>query len=81
MRLLRSIEFERKYARLPERVRRAFDKQSLFLVQNLHHPSLRAKKYDEAQDLWQARVNKNWRFYFFIQDDVYYIVDIIPHPK
>jgi len=81
MRLVRSTAFERKYAKAPEPVQRAFDKQSLLLVQNLHHPSLRAKKFDEAQDLWQARVNKDWRFYFFIQDDVYYIVDIIPHPK
>jgi mRNA interferase RelE/StbE len=52
-----------------------------FLEQNLRHPSLRAKKYDESRGLWQARVSKDWRFYFLIQDDVYYIVDIIPHPK
>ncbi len=62
-------------------VRKALFKQVKFLEQNLRHPSLRAKKYDEAQDLWQARVNKDWRFYFLIRDDVYYIVDIIPHPK
>jgi mRNA-degrading endonuclease RelE of RelBE toxin-antitoxin system len=66
---------------LPANVRKAFFKQVKFLEQNLRHPSLRAKKYDEANDLWQARVNKDWRFYFLIQDDVYYIVDIIPHPK
>ncbi len=81
MELLRSIRFERSYAKAPQQVQRAFDKQSLLLLQNLHHPSLRAKKYDESQDLWQARVNKSWRFYFLIQDDVYYIVDIVPHPK
>jgi len=62
-------------------VRKAFFKQVKFLEQDLHHPSLRAKKYDESKDLWQARVNRDWRFYFQIQDDVYYIVDIIPHPK
>jgi plasmid maintenance system killer protein len=56
-------------------------KQSLLLIQDLHHPSLRAKKYDENRGLWQARVNKDWRFYFFIQDDAYLIVNIIPHPK
>jgi mRNA interferase RelE/StbE len=66
---------------LPASVRKAFFKQVRFLEQDLHHPSLRAKKYDESQDLWQARVNKDWRFYFKIEDDVYYIVDIIPHPK
>jgi plasmid maintenance system killer protein len=51
------------------------------LEQDLMHPSLHAKKYDESKNLWQARVNKSWRFYFLIQDDVYYIVAIIPHPK
>jgi plasmid maintenance system killer protein len=42
---------------------------------------LRAKKYDEAQDRWQARVNKDWRFYFTIVNDTYYILKLIPHPK
>ena len=66
---------------LPASISKAFFKQVKFLERDLHHPSLRAKKYDESQDLWQARVNKDWRFYFQIHDDVYYIVDIIPHPK
>ena len=66
---------------LSAEVRKAFFKQVKLLEQNLMHPSLRAKKYDESQDLWQARVNKDWRFYFLIQNDVYYIVDITPHPK
>lgn len=81
MKLFRSIRFERSYAAAPLQVQRAFDKQSLLLLQNLHHPSLRAKKYDEGRNLWQARVNKSWRFYFLIQGDLYYIVDIVPHPK
>ncbi|MGA2269033.1 MAG: hypothetical protein ABSH44_11245 [Bryobacteraceae bacterium] len=81
MKLLRTTRFERNYAKAPQQVQRAFDKQSLLLLQNLHHPSLRAKKYDESRGLWQARVNKDWRFYFLIRDDWYLIVDIIPHPK
>jgi len=65
----------------PADVRRAFFKQVGFLEQDLHHPSLRAKKYDEGRDIWQARVNGSWRFYFHIVGDVYLIPDIIPHPK
>ena len=53
----------------PASVRRAFFKQVKLLVSNLRHPSLRAKKYDEAKDRWQARVNRNWHFYFTIKDD------------
>jgi mRNA-degrading endonuclease RelE of RelBE toxin-antitoxin system len=71
----------RQYVAAPPSVRKAFDKQVKLLVENLHHPSLRAKKYDEANDLWQARVNRGWRLYFVIQDDTYVIVAIVPHPK
>jgi plasmid maintenance system killer protein len=81
MKLKRTARFERNYSRAPLQVQRAFDKQSLLLLQNPRHPSLRAKKYDESRDLWQARVNKDWRFYFLIQDGGYLILDIIPHPK
>jgi mRNA interferase RelE/StbE len=81
MKLLRSTHSERNYAKAPYQVQRAFDKQSLLLVQNLHHPSLRAKKYDESRGLWQARVNKDWRFYFLIRNDICHIVDIVLHPK
>jgi len=65
----------------PPSVRKAFYKQIAFLVVNLHHPSLHAKKYDEANDVWQARINRDWRFYFVIMDDSYVILDVIPHPK
>ena len=48
----------------PHSVRKAFFKQIRFLKENLRHPSLYAKKYDEAAGIWQARVNDSWRFYF-----------------
>lgn len=65
----------------PADVRKAFFKQVTFLAGNLHHPSLRARKYDESRDRWQARVNRNWRFYFNIVGDTYIVRDIVPHPK
>jgi len=65
----------------PPNVRRAFEKQVRFLAANLQHPSLHAKKYDEARDVWQARVTRAWRFFFTITDDTYCIEDVIPHPK
>jgi len=65
----------------PPNVRRAFEKQLRFLASNLLHPSLRAKRYDESAELWQARVNRNWRFYFTIVGDTFFIEDVIAHPK
>jgi hypothetical protein len=69
------------YSKAPKTVQDAFDKQSRLLLQNLHHPSLHAKKYDEASDLWQARVNYSWRFYFRIVGNVYLMDEIKHHPK
>lgn len=65
----------------PPEVQKAFIKQLSLLARNLQHPGLHAKKYDEAKDRWQARVNKDWRFYFTIVGDTYIVTDIIPHPK
>jgi mRNA-degrading endonuclease YafQ of YafQ-DinJ toxin-antitoxin module len=39
------------------------------------------RSYDEARDLWQARVTKDWRFYFKIVDDTYRLEDIKKHPR
>ena len=69
------------YNRAPFSVQKAFDKQARLLAENLLHPSLHAKKFSEAENIWQARVNKNWRFYFKIDSDTYLIVRIVPHPK
>jgi len=49
-------------SKVPKPVRKAFYKQVGFLVRDLQHPSLRAKKYDEATGCWQARVNRNLAF-------------------
>jgi mRNA-degrading endonuclease RelE of RelBE toxin-antitoxin system len=76
-----SQRFLRQYAAAPAEVRKAFDKQARFLLENLNHPSLRVKKYDETLDLWQARVSRGWRFYFTIEADEYRLHDIKRHPK
>ncbi len=81
MRLDFSPHFLRSYNKAPIEIQRAFDKQSLLLLQNLRHPSLRAKKYDEGEDLWQGRVTGAWRFYFTIEGNAYRLQDITRHPK
>ncbi len=76
-----SNRFTRQYSALSPERKAKFDKQLGFLLSNLRHPSLRAKKYDEAQDVWQARVDDDYRFYFRIEGDTYRILCVIPHPK
>ena len=81
MQLSYTERFRRSYADAPLRVQKQCDKQLVLLAGDLRHPSLRAKKYDEARNIWQGRVNAAWRFYFTIEEDTYYLIDVIPHPK
>ncbi len=81
MRLFYTERFRKSYESAPPNIQRAFDRRAVFLSGDLRHPSLRSKKYDEARGIWQARVNVGWRFYFTIEGDTYYLLDIIPHPK
>ena len=76
-----SERFVRSYTSASPAIQRVFDRKLELLLHNLRHPSLRAKKYDEARDIWQARVNEAWRFYFRIEGDTYELIDITAHPK
>ena len=66
-----TLRFRRQYQNLSEDRQAKFDKQLALLLSNLRHPSLRAKKYDEANDIWQARVDDGYRFYFQIDGETY----------
>ena len=68
-------------ATAPLPVQKAFIKQMNLLSRDLRHPGLHAKKYDEAKDEWQARVNDDWRFWFEIKSDTYHVLELAPHPK
>jgi hypothetical protein len=81
MRIFYTERFRRSYADAPADVQRQCDKQLALLAQDLLHPSLRAKKYDKARNIWQGRVNRSWRFYFMIEGNQYFLLDIMPHPK
>ena len=63
----------------PDSIKKKLKKQVNYLVRDIRHPSLHAKKFDESLDLWQARVDKGVRFYFIIEGTTYVLVDIKYH--
>ena len=81
MRAFYTKRFLEHYASAPPRIQWAVDRRIALLVQNLRHPSLHAKKYDEARGIWQARVDGGWRVYFTIEGDLYRLLSLLPHPK
>jgi mRNA-degrading endonuclease RelE of RelBE toxin-antitoxin system len=44
----------RDYKKLSAALQERVDKQMALLRQNLRQPSLKAKKYNEEKDIWQA---------------------------
>lgn len=80
MRARRLKKFKRQLADLPAAIQKKFDKQLRFLLLDLQYPSLQAKKYDETEGIWQARVDDHYRFYFVIDGDSYVLFNILPHP-
>jgi mRNA interferase RelE/StbE len=54
------------FEELSPRLRQTTLKQLELLRQDLRHPSIRAKKYDGSKNVWQGRVNRDYRFYFRI---------------
>ena len=80
MRLAYAPEFKRRFADLPRPIQKKFERQVGFLLRDIHHPSLRAKKYMESSDIWQARVDRTYRFFFQISEDTYILLTIAAHP-
>lgn len=81
MKIYFSPHFKRSFNNFSPAIQRKFQKQITYLLQNIRHPSLHAKKYDEERDIWQARVDRGIRFYFLIKGDTYSLLEIRKHPK
>lgn len=71
----------KQYRSLPKQLQKKVDKQFSYLIEDFRHPSLKVKKYQGFENLWQGRIDKNYRFYFHVVEPHYIIVSIINNPK
>ena len=81
MKLVYSRKFLGEIEHFSDTIKKKFKRQISYLLKDLRHPSLHAKKYHESLDIWQARVDKDIRFYFSIDSDVYTVLKIKKRPK
>ena len=79
MRVEYTPHFQRRFLKLPRVIQNKFEKQITHLLRDIRYPSLRAKKYHEADGVWQARVDDHHRFYFQIKDGYYILMSIEGH--
>jgi hypothetical protein len=68
-------------AQAPAAVQKAFFKQDK-VPRTESSPSVVARKeVRRNQGSLTGSRNRDWRFYFRVEGDTYFIVDVIPHPK
>jgi len=79
MRVEYAPRFQRGFVKLPRGIQNKFEKQVAHLLRDIRYPSLRAKKFDEADNVWQARVDDHYRFYFQINDNCSSLLRIEGH--
>lgn len=80
-----TVAFMRDYERLPRKVQTTLDGKLVRLANNFRHPSLRAKKMEGYENIWEARITKGYRFTFSKDESGYFIRragphDILRHP-
>ena len=81
MKVVFTRKFTRDYHLISKEIQKKFDKQLTYLLKNFRHPSLKCKKYDEKRGIWQARIDRCYRFYFLIKGDTYILLGVRSHPK
>lgn len=63
--IVRSPRFDRAYNKLPKPIQELFKKKVALLVSsNLTHPSLRVKKIQGTEGIWEASIDMAHRFTF-----------------
>ena len=79
MELYFTKSFERDYKKLSCSIQKRLDKQFLLFLKNFKYPSLRAKKVEGFFNIWEGRINKEYRFTFQIEKNRYIIRRVGTH--
>lgn len=79
MQIRKTEPFERDFKKLPKPIRKKAIKSLRFLAENLRHPSIQSKKIKGAKNIWEARVNRFYRFTFQTKRDLIILRRIGPH--
>ncbi|OGP71077.1 MAG: hypothetical protein A2Y80_06645 [Deltaproteobacteria bacterium RBG_13_58_19] len=70
MKLFFTQSFIRDYRSLPQRIKKATDKQLELFLANSQHPSLNIKKMQDPRDIWEGRITKGYRFTFQMEEEI-----------
>lgn len=68
-RFLRTRQFKKQYQKLPTKIQQKFQKQLRLLSRDLRHPSAQTKKMQNTVDIWEGRIDYQYRFTFKLIDE------------
>lgn len=75
-----SKKAEKDYIKLPLKIKTKADRQFSHLLTNYRHPSLRTRKM-VGIDIFEGRIDIQYRFTFQIEGDAIYVLTVGPHDK
>ena len=79
MKIRRTNRFKKDYQKLPSDIQQVVDQKLVFLLRDLHHPSLRVHKLRGVKGLWEFSVTMNYRVIFEIEGAYYVLLGVGPH--
>ena len=79
MQLRRTKRFIKDYAALPDELRRKTEKALYSLFKDPRYPSLKIKKIEGRQNIWELRVSDSYRLTFQVSEDTYILRRVGTH--
>lgn len=70
---------QKSYIKLPPHTKKKARKALNLLISNPKHPSLNIKKKKGHTNIWEARIDLNYRLTYFKEKNMYVILTMGPH--
>lgn len=81
MNIYRTERFKKAYKKLPSEIQLRTKEKLILFVGDIRHPSIRVKKIQGTDNIWEASITMNYRFTFEKLPDGYLLRNIGPHDK
>ena len=79
MRLIPTPNYEHAYQQLSSTTQRRVDRKLSLLLENPRHPSLRFRKMEGYENIWEMRVSRNYRVTLLQSGEDFYLRNVGTH--
>lgn len=79
MQIIQSSQFQKRYKKLPQKIKDKTKKQLRLLLSNPQHPSLNLKKMKDPRDIWEIRITYSYRLTFQQFEEAFYLRNVGSH--